>query len=59
MSGGQKAALQVQGDLVSDDGDKWIVDITRFIKANPQYKDNNLVQFVDGNFCLYTGRRDA
>jgi hypothetical protein len=59
LNNGQRDVQEIQGDLVSDSTETWMVDITAFIKSHPEYKDNNLVQLVDSNMCLLTGRKNA
>lgn len=46
--------VQVEGKLISDNQEIWIVDISEFILAHSEFRNrNNMVQIVNNNLCIF------
>lgn len=52
MLNGAQVYKQVEGRLVQDVGDVWVVDFSKALNRYPQYSTDKQVQAVNSNNCV-------
>ncbi len=56
MSSDGYHVVEIPAVLLSDKQEAWVIDISKYLDAHPEFKEaNKSVQTINNNSCMYLG----